>query len=306
MPADRSPFPLSRWVAEPTLTAVGRRPMSPAAASFADIEAARAGEPSTWVRSLDGDWAFRLRDRVDGVTDADVDPATSTDAWDDVAVPGAWVLQGHGAPIYLNVRMPFAGQAPEVPDANPTGVYRRTFTVPASWRQRRTFLRVGAANSMGFVWVNGRFVGIGTDSHLASTYDVTSRAAAGHQHVAHRRAALERGDMGRGPGPVVDARAAPRCRAGVGPADDARRHGDGAGSRRRRHDRHRLARRRRRRPRPPQASCRRPSRSSVEDPARAHVAGRSPRPAASTCRAGTQPTVPTSTSSATSGRVTAS
>jgi beta-galactosidase len=184
MSADRSPFPLSRWVAEPTLTAVGRRPMSPAAASFVDIEAARAGEPSTWVRSLDGDWAFRLRDRVDGVTDADVDPATSTDAWDDVAVPGAWVLQGHGAPIYLNIRMPFPGQAPQVPDANPTGVYRRTFAVPASWRPRRTFLRVGAANSMGFVWVNGRFVGIATDSHLASTFEVTSVLRRGTNHVA--------------------------------------------------------------------------------------------------------------------------
>ena len=80
--------------------------------------------------------------------------------------------------------MPFAGQAPQVPDANPTGVYRRTFTVPASWRQRRTFLRVGAANSMGFVWVNGRFVGIATDSHLASTFEVTSVLRRGTNHVA--------------------------------------------------------------------------------------------------------------------------
>ena len=70
--------------------------------------------------------------------------------------------------------MPFAGQAPFVPADNPTGVYRRTFSVPAGWRGRRTLLRVGAANSMGFVWVNGEFVGFGTDSHLASTFDITA------------------------------------------------------------------------------------------------------------------------------------
>ena len=184
MPADRSPFPLSRWVAEPILTGVGRRPMSPGAAPYDNVAAASAGDASAWVRSLDGDWAFRLRGRVDAVTDADVDPATSTDSWDAVAVPGTWVLQGHGAPIYLNIRMPFPGQAPQVPDDNPTGVYRRTFTVPASWRTRRTFLRVGAANSMGFVWINGHFLGIGTDSHLASTFEVTSVLRRGTNHVA--------------------------------------------------------------------------------------------------------------------------
>ena len=59
MPADRSPFPLAVG-RRPTLTGVGRLPMAPAAASFDDIDAARAGEPSTWVRSLDGDWGFRL------------------------------------------------------------------------------------------------------------------------------------------------------------------------------------------------------------------------------------------------------
>src|SRR5687768_13562627 len=124
--------------------------MHPATVPFDDTDAARSDDPSPWVRSLDGDWAFRLADRVDDVTAADVDPDTTTEAWDEVAVPGAWVLQGYGAPIYLNIRMPFPGQAPAVPDANPTGVYRRAFTLPATWRRRRTHLRVGAANSMGF------------------------------------------------------------------------------------------------------------------------------------------------------------
>ena len=102
-------------------------------------------------------------------------------------MPGTWVLQeagrGHGAPIYLNIRMPFDGQAPDVPGDNPTAVYRRTFRLPAGWRRRRTHLRVGAADSMGVVWVNGCFVGAGTDSKLASTYDITDALRAGANDV---------------------------------------------------------------------------------------------------------------------------
>ena len=130
-----------------------------------------------------GAWEFRLVDDPDQVTLADVGTDRTTGGWGELDVPGAWALQGHGAPAYLNVRMPFEGQAPSVPAANPTGIHRRTFTVPARWRGRRLLLRVGAANSMGFVWVNGRFVGVGTDSHLASTYDISGAVRSGRNTV---------------------------------------------------------------------------------------------------------------------------
>ena len=71
-------------------------------------------------------------------------------------MPGAWVLQGHGGAGLSQrphaVRRSGAVGAGRQPDR----VYRRTFTVPARGGQRRTLLRVGAANSMGFVWVNGQ------------------------------------------------------------------------------------------------------------------------------------------------------
>ena len=79
--------------------------------------------------------------------------------------------------------MPFAGQPPNVPADNPTAVYRRSFRLPAGWRRRRTHLRVGSADSMGVVWVNRRFVGAGTDSKLASTYDITDAIGAGNNDV---------------------------------------------------------------------------------------------------------------------------
>ena len=179
---------IAALVADPAAIALGRLPIAPGLAPYDDVVAAIGGSPSPWVRSLDGEWQFRLRASPAEVEAADVDAETATDGWDDVAVPGSWVLPAdrshdRGNPIYLNVRMPFALQAPHVPADNPTGMYRREVTVPAAWRRRRTLLRVGAANSMGFVWVNGVFVGFGTDSHLPSTYDISEHLRRGPNTV---------------------------------------------------------------------------------------------------------------------------
>ena len=39
-------------------------------------------------------------------------------------------------PHYTNVVMPFDDPPPHVPEQNPTGIYRRTFTIPRGWRSR--------------------------------------------------------------------------------------------------------------------------------------------------------------------------
>jgi beta-galactosidase len=52
-------------------------------------------------------------------------------------------------------------------------VYRRNFKVESAWSDRRIVLHVGAAESVHSVRVNGEFVGYGTDSRLASEYDVS-------------------------------------------------------------------------------------------------------------------------------------
>ena len=39
--------------------------------------------------------------------------------------PGNWTMQGFGKPHYTNVQMPFPNVPPDVPDENPTGIYRR-------------------------------------------------------------------------------------------------------------------------------------------------------------------------------------
>ena len=137
---------------------------------------ARGREPMHAVRRepgllLDGTWRFQLLPRPDAPIGAD---------WRDIAVPGCWTMQDTAdLPQYTNVQMPFAGEPPHVPEANPTGVYERDVEIPAEWAGQRVVLHVGAAESVVIVEVNGRRVGVGKDSHLASEFDVSGHLAAG-------------------------------------------------------------------------------------------------------------------------------
>jgi len=56
---------------------------------------------------------------------------------------------------------------------NPTGMYRREFTIRPEWKRKRIILYVGAVKSNLMVWVNGSYVGYGTDSKLSSEFDIT-------------------------------------------------------------------------------------------------------------------------------------
>jgi beta-galactosidase len=145
-------MPIRPW-ADPELTASHRLPMH--------------GVPHLDRIELDGRWRFQLLPRPE---------AEPTEAWAEANVPGCWTMQGFDdRPHYTNVQMPFAGDPPEPPADNPTGVYERDFEVDAAWLSgRRVVLHVGAAESVLIASVNGSEVGIGKDSHLASEFDVTA------------------------------------------------------------------------------------------------------------------------------------
>lgn len=152
-----------RWWARPELVALGRLPMT-------TFLRDRDGDD---VVPLDGPWAFTLLDRPDGEVRAE---AT-------VEVPGCWTMQGVGdPPQYTNVQMPFPGPPPEVPEANPTGVYRRRIDVPAAWADRRVVLHVGGAETVLRVELDGALVGMGTDSRLPHEFDLTDRVTPGGSH----------------------------------------------------------------------------------------------------------------------------
>jgi len=165
---------LKTWMA-PECISLNRSPMRATAYPFASARSARAldREASPWFASLDGQWRFRMADRPEAVSLADVAAETDRSTWASVAVPGNWTLQGYGAPHYTNVQMPFPDEPPFVPEENPTGIYATNFTVAEAWAGRRVIIHFGGAESVLYVYVNGRAVGMSKDSRLPSEFDIT-------------------------------------------------------------------------------------------------------------------------------------
>ncbi|MBW2316848.1 MAG: beta-galactosidase, partial [Deltaproteobacteria bacterium] len=160
----------------------GRSGLTP----FPDAKAARAGDAtaSPWRISLDGAWKFQLVARPEDVPGEFADPGFDDGAWGEIQVPGHWTTQGYDRPHYTNVQMPFPEQPPRVPDANPTGLYRLRFDVPASWAGRRTVLHFGGAESVLYVWVNGVAVGLSKGSRLPAEFDLSEHVSAGENTLA--------------------------------------------------------------------------------------------------------------------------
>ena len=115
---------------------------------------------------LDGTWRFQLLPRADAEPSGD---------WREIQVPGCWTMQDtFDLPHYTNVQMPFDGVPPDVPEANPTGIYERDFVLSAQdLSEGRSVLHVGAAESVLMVHLNGHPVGISKDSHLAAEFDIS-------------------------------------------------------------------------------------------------------------------------------------
>jgi len=177
---------------DPTVTGRNRLPPHADVLPYQDaehaVESARAASP--WIHSLTGEWEFRLADSpaeapADFV-DPDFEPAGWDCDWDSVSVPSNWQTEGYGAPHYTNVVYPFPLDPPDVPTENPTGCYRRTFTVPDSWNGRQVRLHFEGVDSAFHLWVNGERVGYSEGARLPAEFDVTDHVEPGENTVALR------------------------------------------------------------------------------------------------------------------------
>jgi beta-galactosidase len=142
-------------------------------------------ENRAFVRSLDGDWKIHW---VGKPADRPVDffkPAYDDKTWSTIAVPSCVEMHGYGIPIYTNVTYPHPKNPPYIAhDYNPVSSYRRTFTVPAEWKERRTFIRFDAVYAGFYLWVNGQKVGYSEDSKSPAEFDITKYLHAGENLLA--------------------------------------------------------------------------------------------------------------------------
>jgi beta-galactosidase len=134
---------------------------------------ARSGESDAASLSLNGSWRFRLSPTATAEDDSFASGGYDAGTWGEVAVPGHWVLQGHGAPIYTNHLYPFPVDPPRVPTENPTGDHLHTFDLPGDWpADGEAVLRFDGVESCARVWLNGEFLGEFKGSRLPHEFAV--------------------------------------------------------------------------------------------------------------------------------------
>jgi beta-galactosidase/beta-glucuronidase len=156
-------------------------------AAAADALTSEAGL-SPFVRLLNGTWQFKLVPGPYAVPAGFETAAFDASAWGTTPVPGNWQMDpanwGIDKPHYTNVNYPHPVDPPFVPTDNPTGLYRRTFSVPAGWNGKRVHLHFDGVNSGFLVWVNGKQVGYSQGAHLPSEFDISDFLVAGENLLA--------------------------------------------------------------------------------------------------------------------------
>ncbi|MFE3828993.1 glycoside hydrolase family 2 TIM barrel-domain containing protein [Streptomyces sp. NPDC059092] len=142
---------------------------------------------------LDGAWRFRLADSLHDLTPDFEAPDHDDTGWERLPVPSSWQMRDvadaprHGTPAYTNVVYPFPVDPPRVPDANPTGEYRREFTLPPEWPGTgRGVLRFEGVDSAFAVFLNGVRLGDGKGSRLPTEFDATDVLRPGRNVLAVR------------------------------------------------------------------------------------------------------------------------
>lgn len=152
----------------------------------------RNHESSPWYISLNGSWKFHWVKNPDNRPTDFYKPSFYTGGWADIQVPGNWERQGYGTAIYVNEEYEFdhpmfnfKKNPPLVPhEANEVGSYRRTFTLPENWKNRRVVICCEGVISFYYIWVNGHLLGYNQGSKTAAEWDITDYVAPGENTVA--------------------------------------------------------------------------------------------------------------------------
>ena len=174
-------FPLSTLMADNLpywqdmhVTSINKVPARTSFMSYPDRSTALEGsyEHSPYYRLLNGTWNFFFVDSYKQLPANIEKPGTNIN-WKTIQVPGNWEMQGYGVALYTNQPYDFQPrnpQPPQLPEANPVGVYQREFEVPADWAGRNIYLHLEGAKSGVYVYINGKEVGYNEDAKNPGEY----------------------------------------------------------------------------------------------------------------------------------------
>ena len=147
--------------------------------------------------NLNGTWKFKyVAGSSSGPGSSEFYASNYDDSgWKNIRVPLSWEMANYGKPVYTNVGYPFQDKAPNanvgwekygVTDHNATGFYRRTITIPETWKDKRVFVHFDGVYSAAVVWVNGKYVGYSQDSNTDAEFDITDFVTTGDNQLSVR------------------------------------------------------------------------------------------------------------------------
>lgn len=152
---------------------------------------------SPYCQLLNGTWKFHHVGHPDERPKEFFNPTFDVSGWSEIQVPSNWQTEGYGGLIYSNMTYPFAKEPPYVMETPPgnyltfpkenrnqVGSYRRTFSVPADWKERQTFIAFEGVDSAFYLWVNGKKVGYSQDSRTTAEFLITDFLTEGENTLA--------------------------------------------------------------------------------------------------------------------------
>lgn len=156
--------------------------------SYPNRETALFNEPTYThnFKSLNGCWKFLFLDAPE-YSPLDFEQANfDVSSWETINVPSNWQIEGYGSMHYSDLWYNFPIRPPYVPTDNPTGIYKRTFTIGESWMKEDVILRFQGVDSAFHLWVNGNEVGYSKGARMTSEFDISSYVTTGENDLTVR------------------------------------------------------------------------------------------------------------------------
>ena len=171
--------PLSAQEFSPATAAVEKLPSRALSIPYASPEEAQKANPweSSWCQKLSGNWKF-FHSNDPAAKQADFVANNFDDKeWKEIPVPSNWQLQDFGG---LTALSPKATSR----TVKSIGRYRHEFTLPDSWKSRKTVLHFGGVDSACSVWVNGKKAGFAEDACTTAEFDISALLQEGKNMLA--------------------------------------------------------------------------------------------------------------------------
>jgi len=155
--------------------------------SYNSIDEAIENDKSTCpnFQSLNGQWRFKWLENPQLVPEDFYSTRFNMEDWDTISVPSCWQMAGYGHPKFRNVHLTYTCKPPKVPaDYNPTGLYKKKFTIPAEWIGKEIMLRFEGVKAASSYWINGIYLGYNEGSFEPAEFNITTYVSEGENELS--------------------------------------------------------------------------------------------------------------------------